>query len=93
MSAFSIKGVTPRQLDWQKSVFLNPWSVPIHPEMAPMNWRVSIEVSSVDVTRVLIQGSEGKLTTKVFIAKAADETAAIKALATQLKRTPNDGPT
>ena len=41
--AFSMKGVTPGQLDWPRSQFRNCWNVPIHPEMAPIDWNVSIE--------------------------------------------------
>jgi hypothetical protein len=52
--AFSTKGVTPRQLDWRQSRFRNVWHVPIHPEKAPMDWNVSVELASADVTRALI---------------------------------------
>lgn len=63
LPAFSMKGVTPRQLEWRKSHFRNPWSVPIHPEMGPMEWEVSIELAGADVTRVLIGAPSGKPTT------------------------------
>jgi hypothetical protein len=51
---FSVpKRLKPSDLDWHRSCFKVTWSIAIRPDIAPMLWHISIELCSVDVTKVL----------------------------------------
>jgi hypothetical protein len=84
--AFSTKGVTPSKLDWRKSKFRNAWQVPIHPEMAPMNWDVSIELASADVTRVLIVSGSASRTVNTPSARSTTQQKQAQTVVEQARR-------
>jgi hypothetical protein len=71
----------PRAVDWRKSSFKEPWTLPKSSVTAPTLCHIGIELARDDVTDVLCRRGESAGT-------ARDETAAIKALASQLKSNP-----
>jgi hypothetical protein len=97
---FSVpKVLRPSHLDWRKSRFRCAWSVPLHPEMSPLLWDVSIELCSADVSKALIAPKpalDQKLysrTTAADCRPAAgtirDEGIAIAKLAAELRHNPD----
>jgi hypothetical protein len=77
-----LKRLKPRQLDWRRSRFKQWFLIPIRPDIAPMTWDVSIELSSAGVTKVLCRGKRAQ---EKPATTAGRESAAIRALAKHLK--------
>ena len=60
-----LKGLKPRGLNWRRSQFKTMWSVPVLPNIPPMNWDVSIELCSADVTQTLIASRQVETKSRV----------------------------
>jgi hypothetical protein len=81
---FSVpKDLRPEDLDWERSCFKVPKRIAVRPDMGPMEWNVSLELCSADVTTVLC--ARPSLEANAERRTAARETAAIKALADHLR--------